>query len=308
MFGIATNLARYEGPVGHRFRYDREVTAPNTDQSHISQRADTVRVPHCAPDTIGVGPTGRPPTLIFIHIPKTGGTSLRMALLEAIAPRPSIRLMHYDHSRLVSLTVEERQALAMVEGHMYYGVHELVPGPFRYMTILREPVERVCSWYRYVRSKANHRLHETVVSNCLSLTKCIQQRLTTQLDNHMTRALTSIEFADVPFGGVTEEMLELAKSRLDSIDIVGTTERMEEFYRLLCARLGWPPIAPRHLNRTPVATHEKAVSPVSEDDRDSIAALHRFDAALWDHASVVLSRRLESAGLAPVAGHGGNRA
>ncbi|QYK48645.1 MAG: sulfotransferase family 2 domain-containing protein [Phycisphaeraceae bacterium] len=239
-------------------------------------------------------------TLIFLHLPKTGGTSLRATLIDSISPRPSIKLMNHDHTPLLAMKREERAALGLVEGHMLYGVHEHLPGPYSYITLLREPVARLRSWHRYVLQTPRHRFHGVVAQGGLSLGDCVSRRMTPELDNDMTRTLASVGREGTPFGAVTRQMFEVACERLSSIQFIGTTERLGEFHAMLCDRMGWQAHPVKHLNRTTteitgVAADIRA-SP-SDDAEGSDAAqmireVNRFDHALWEQAAVILDHDL----------------
>jgi hypothetical protein len=248
-------------------------------------------------------------TLIFLHIPKTGGLSLRETLLDGVCPSPTFRIIHpiADHESLASMPDAERESLGLVEGHMYYGVHELLPGPCRYITLLREPVMRLRSWHRYVSRERWHPFHNVIRTGgddgrALSLDDCVRRHLTTELDNYMTRALTSLAHAEVPFGAVTREMFDVACRNLDQIEFVGTTERLAEFQAMLCSRLGWEVTPVRHLNRTTVSAGAPGGSGAApgnpfgdeEDERTSrmIREVNRFDLALWERAEAILERNL----------------
>lgn len=229
--------------------------------------------------------------MIFLHIPKTGGLSLRSTLLAGIAPRPTFRILHPidDVAKLAALPLEERRSLALVEGHMYYGVHEHIPGDSTYMTLLRDPVARLRSFHRYVSRERWHPFHGMIVPERLSLVDCIDRQMTVELDNYMTRSLTSLKFAHVPFGGVTREMFELAVSRLESMPLVGTTERLGDFHAELCRHMGWAVTAVPHLNRTEAEGGE------IDGESERILEHNRFDVALWEQATRALEKRVDRA-------------
>ena len=241
-------------------------------------------------------------TLIFLHIPKTGGTSLRATMRAAIGRRPTLRLKNHDLSPLLSIAPEARADLAMVEGHMLYGVHEHIGRRCRYITVLREPVSRLRSWHRYVMTTPHHRFHSLVEGERLSLSACIERGLSTELDNHMTRTLGAVCRAETPFGALTTEMFEAACRNLERIEFVGTTERMGEFHAHLCAGLGWEAVPVGHLNRT--AGPEDAARGGVAGDRAvegnegterKVREINGFDRALWERAGAILERRLRSA-------------
>lgn len=237
--------------------------------------------------------------LIFLHIPKTGGISLRERLLARIRPRPTFRILHPidDHAKLEAMPPQERTELGLVEGHMYHGVHTLLTQRCAYITLLREPLERLHSWHRYVSRERWHPFHKTITQGRLSLADCIDRRLTTEMDNYMTRSLTSLEHAHVPFGAVTREMFELASRNLEAAEFVGTTERLDAFYALLCHRLGWAQSQIGHLNRTRPAS--AAGKGPQADPRMSriVRELNSLDYALWERAGLILDSRLREAGL-----------
>lgn len=235
--------------------------------------------------------------LVFLHIPKTGGLSLRETLLARTRPRPTFRILHPidDHAKLAAMPEAGRAALGLVEGHMYYGVHEILPGPCRYVTLLREPAARLRSWYRYVRREKWHPFHGIVTGGSksgggLTLGDCVERGLTTELDNYMTRSLTSLAHAHVPFGGVTREMFEMACRNLERVEFVGTTERLDEFHAMLCLSMGWDAGAVKHLNRTAAPGSDAD----AEDDgvTRTIREVNAFDLALWERAGAILERRL----------------
>jgi hypothetical protein len=242
-------------------------------------------------------PSDPPPpqsTLIFLHIPKTAGISLRRVLIDATAPHRAFRIIVPidDHDRLAALPRQDRAALALVEGHMYYGVHEILPLPCHYITMLRDPVERVLSYYSFVREWKEHHLHG--VFKGLSLAECIDRRLTVELDNFQVRALTDLSHVGIPFGGITCGMLVQARAHLDGFAFVGLTEKYDRSLALLCRRFGWSHAPREHLNATAQRTRREDLD---AGTLQRILDANRLDVELYAYASRLFEARAAAAAI-----------
>ena len=233
-------------------------------------------------------------TLVFLHIPKTGGLSLRQSLLQYCNTDTTFRIIHQvdDSARFAALPPQRRRAMRLIEGHMYYGIHEHVPNPCTYITLLRDPVARIRSFYSYVCRSKWHFLHSHIVSGKLSLRECIERQVTVELDNYMTRSLTSLDYVDVPFGMVDEKMYLIARAHLESISIIGTTDNMNLLYRTLACMISLPAESPSHINRS-APSHD-----LDKTGTDQfISELNNYDFMLYEYAIQLAHSRAVAMGI-----------
>src|SRR5262245_40986893 len=93
--------------------------------------------------------------LIFLHLPRTGGTTI-ITVLEPVL-RPAINIEAADDLQvLLELSNSKRCKLRFAYGHMPYGLHALVNVTCNYFVFLRDPVDRVLSSYHYIRQTPEH--------------------------------------------------------------------------------------------------------------------------------------------------------
>src|SRR5450432_99116 len=106
---------------------------------------------------------GADEAVIFLHIPKTAGTTLNRLieweykLSEMYSVDPVLFLWSGAHLRKLSRS--RLQRTRMFKGHMLFGLHEVLPQPATYITVLRDPVERVLSAFYFMRSYKLHPLY-----------------------------------------------------------------------------------------------------------------------------------------------------
>src|SRR5690242_7431356 len=94
--------------------------------------------------------------VIFLHIPKAAGSTLNR-LIEFEYPlfeMYSIDPVFYRWSgtHLHRLSKRRLGKIRVFKGHMLFGLHAILPQPATYITVLREPVERVLSSFYFMRS------------------------------------------------------------------------------------------------------------------------------------------------------------
>ncbi|MDX2259213.1 MAG: sulfotransferase family 2 domain-containing protein [Hyphomicrobiaceae bacterium] len=112
--------------------------------------------------------------IVFVHIPKAAGTAFNDVLRRVYGTG----FLEY-HPRFAGfdareLTAEQAAGIRALSAHRGYGYHRMFGervGPphrrdglftgrtLRYVSILREPADRLYSYYRFVSSNPKHRLH-----------------------------------------------------------------------------------------------------------------------------------------------------
>jgi hypothetical protein len=220
---------------------------------------------------------------IFLHIPKTAGTSLRELLSHMYGGERCLFLYGREFEggpdTLAALRRDAGRA-AVVYGHMPFGVHEALGlRPF-YVAVLRNPVERVVSFFRHQERDRQSEYHEQIAAG-MSMVDLLRSGRCHQVDNHMTRMLSG---RDSPHSAVDRTALDDAMGNLQAhFGLVGLTEHMEETVVRLGRRLEWGsrPIAPLPvLNVDP-----RPPPPLPEVVREVIMRHNALDVELYDRVS-----------------------
>lgn len=185
-------------------------------------------------------------TLVFTHIPKTGGTTLdHIVRAVSAALRKQGKRLRFAreaglprkerNQQLLDLDSVSNEQLAVhdyLSGHFAFGIHRRLPKPALYVALLRDPVARLLSQVRFG-------LDHSKWSRDTSVTALVEQgRL---IDNLQTRQIAGITDRDAPCTAAT---LATAIENLRShYAVVGITERFDAMLKTLITLMTWPDIA-----------------------------------------------------------------
>lgn len=81
-------------------------------------------------------------TVIFLHLPRTAGTTLHRIIERQVRPEGIFSIGWTEQESVQAyreLSQARKAEIRMVRGHMAFGLHEFVPGPSTYFTLLRDP-------------------------------------------------------------------------------------------------------------------------------------------------------------------------
>jgi hypothetical protein len=88
--------------------------------------------------------------LIFLHIPKTGGSTLN-PVLDWNYNNKSFEITRYAQiAPFLALPDVEKLQYKVLRGQVYYGIHQAIPEACQYLSILRHPYKRLVSQYFYL--------------------------------------------------------------------------------------------------------------------------------------------------------------
>jgi hypothetical protein len=221
--------------------------------------------------------------VIFLHIPKTAGTTL-LEILDRQYPPESIFslgvVVQKSIAEFKDMDEESRGKIRLLRGHMGYGLHEFFPGPTQYFTLLRDPVARVISHFNFIRRTPDHYLHERVVTGDLTLHALLQKSYAQMLNDAQVRLISGV-WSDPFVGEVTPAMLEIAKTHLaDSFAVVGLTEQFDKTLLLLKETFNWP--ASVTYLRQNVTQNGLTMDSLPAETIERIRQFNRQDQALYE--------------------------
>jgi hypothetical protein len=238
-------------------------------------------------------------TAFFLHLPKTGGTSLRKMLERAVGRRNVLGVYDWDtEQRMLRADRSVIEASALVAGHFRVAMWLRTPD-LPLITMLREPVDRVASHYRYARSWDRDNFHDDALR--LSLVDFALADLGRSLDNCQTYNLSTADApmtademrARPPYGGLTPADADEAVAHLEHPNVLpGLHEAFEESAALASLWLDVEPPALLEVNRSPDRTGEG----VSGPDRAAIAEKHALDVRVYDAARELFWQKWRAAG------------
>ena len=140
------------------------------------------------------------------------------------------------------MATNERKAFQLISGHTPYGFHEYIPGSSTYFTFLRDPVERVVSFYHFVKNSEQHYLNSAAVNEFSGIKPFVNSGITKMVDNGQTRLISGV-WLEPGFGDITAQIFDQAKKNLShNFSIVGLTERFDATLLLLREIFNWQDI------------------------------------------------------------------
>lgn len=196
------------------------------------------------------------PRLVFLHLARTGGTTLHQAW------SPAFRLAEICPERFARLHEYSPEALAgyrFFSGHFRFDQFRSIPRPRFLVTVLRDPVERVLSLFEYWRSFrpsviAEHDLLGPRLARergLLGFLRSEEIEVTTSIDNAMVCHLAGNA---MPFAGgfgtlasegrdplAPEALLATAVTALRHFDCVGETQGLQRVHDRVAAVFGMRP-------------------------------------------------------------------
>lgn len=258
------------------------------------------------------GPRATVRTVIFLHLPKTGGRTLtsvfrrqygRSRVFEAYAPSAEEAIERYK-----DLSDEEKVEFRAIVGHVPITLHREVPGPCTYVTLLRHPIERVVSDYHYVHRTPSHPKHEVVRQEDVDLAAAVRSGIMPMLENGQTRVLSGWwgEYGECP-----PEAADRAMENIDRhVAVAGVTERFDESLLLMRRELGWSRRKTLYVSRN-VSSDRPRVEDLPEETVDVIEEHNRVDMELYRRVRTRLDEAVADLGrpfsLAVAAFRGANR-
>lgn len=224
-------------------------------------------------------------TLVFIHIPKTAGSTFSNVLakqyknsyqISGLSPLESLENFR-------SLSLEGKKKYDCVKGHLSLDILSHIHNPVT-ITFLREPVELFLSLFYYLKRSKGNKYYD--LWKDLSLEGFIDLAPEMGRDNVQTRYLTAATTWHTTEIGKSIQNLNSghllkAKTQLDEIDYVLFVEDFDKSLLLLKKNLHWKNLYYNIQNKT---SKRPQRSSIDKNIMDKIIELNKYDLELYQYA------------------------
>ena len=187
--------------------------------------------------------------VLFVHIPKTAGMSLHNSMVRRFGPDHSLRYRGASpkyQEMYLQLSEADLARYRLLSGHFELPLWLRRDVGDRYVvSVVREPVERILSAYRYAKSWKEHPRHAELAH--MSVAEFVDDHLNDgPRRNLQCRKLCGAADCD--------DALRMARQH---VDLLGAVEVMDRFVAALGERLGVA-LEDRRDNRSPDQTPTRA--------------------------------------------------
>lgn len=235
------------------------------------------------------------PPFLFLHIPRTAGTTLNRLLERNFPPRTVLSLYaREDFARYATIDRERLAEIRLIQGHVLlsdYDAFTFYDTPVRVVTFLREPVARVISEYAFLRAWPQQHLYALLNGENIALSEYVtssHKLLRYKGSNFMTRVLSGLDPDARP-----EAALDRAKANLrDRVAVFGLTEDFDASLLLLAEAMGLTDLLYERQNilRRPQANR------ATPEERALVASRNTLDTALYQFARTLFEARVAARG------------
>lgn len=199
--------------------------------------------------------------LIFLHIAKTGGTTLGN-ILSGLYPVSQQMSSHVGRTASAlgvwppdafgqawaALDPQRKTEIRHIAGHSLFGLHRVVDRPCRYVGMVRDPIDRVASSFYYIATQPGIPVYQNI-SQGLTLAGYIDSKLGLDPHNYQTRILSGDERYNATWDRVGEALdqsmpesaLQVAKGNVSNyFSVLGPMEQFDKVLMLLKLKFGFP--------------------------------------------------------------------
>lgn len=216
--------------------------------------------------------------ILFLHLPKTAGTSLSKAFRESYEPF-FIRGIGDANRKdivnaIVSLADKNTKNLPMCFfSHMHYGLHRMLPESINceYITIMREPIERTISNFVHFQTEEKHPLYPK--ASKMTIEEFLNDKsYEVHLRDVMTRYLSGNQS---PW--LTPKSLEDAKNNLQEFNFVGHVDDLDADFKTM-KKLG---IVKPDVELHKLGVHKKPKPAISQKVHEKLEEINYYDLRLY---------------------------
>ncbi|MCK6638710.1 MAG: sulfotransferase family 2 domain-containing protein [Bacteroidia bacterium] len=221
----------------------------------------------------------------FVHIPKTGGTTLHNVLSRFYPASQSLHISKVTTSiREEGIRRAQQETPFLIKGHL--NINELFGIPGNYIfTFLRPPVSRVISHYYFLKEQPTVKHYAWLNSPEASIEAFYSLKEKKDIDNCLVRYIGGEH--DTAFGEIDAEHCERAIARLQNgVNFIGLQEFYDESLIMLAGDLGWS--LPVYRTKNITAKKEK----VSEQTLEFIRDANKWDIKLYAAARDIFMNRM----------------
>ncbi len=226
-------------------------------------------------------------TLVFVHVPKTAGSTIynildsqykRNFTTKGINPQKFV-------DAFLKYSPEQIEKFDVVKGHFTLQLLHRIQNPVVF-TFLRDPVEKFISSYYYIK-RAHWNRNHVAVNKLKNIDEFVDFAVRNGIDNAQTRHLSNSikehpnsESPKMANEGI--DLLKLAKNNLDRMDYVFYTSQFDLAILILAKELQWHK-KPFYVTKNRTKNRPSATD-ISSETIERIREIEKYDIELFDYS------------------------